>query len=163
MRRFELVAGLGGVVLAVSLWLTWYEFVPPPVDQPPPDGEILGFLTTYTGDFTTTAWQSFAVIDVLLAIVALLAIAVPIVSVGAKGPGKPIGLEVIASVTGLIGVLLVALRLVDAPGDDLELRLGAWIAFAGALVAWIGSWLSLRDESTPGAVAPDVPLRPVPS
>jgi hypothetical protein len=128
MRRFEPVAGLGGVVLAVSLFLPWYEFVPPPTAQPRADGEVLGFLVTYTGDFITTAWQSFAITGVLLAIVALLAIAVPVVSIAAKGPAKPIALEVIASVTGLIGVLLVALRLVDAPADHLELRSGAWIA-----------------------------------
>jgi hypothetical protein len=163
MRRAEPVAGLGGVVLAVSLFLTWYEFVPPPVDRPPAGSEVLGFVDTYTGDFTTTAWQSFAVIDVVLAVIALLAIAVPVVSVAAKGPAKPIGLEVIASVTGMIGVLLVALRLLDAPDTNLELHAGAWLALAGAIIAWVGSWLSMRDDSTPGAAAPDVPLRPVPS
>ena len=34
---------------------------------------------------------------------------------------------------------------------------GAWLALAGAVIAWVGSWLTLRDESTPGAVAPDIP------
>jgi hypothetical protein len=49
-----------------------------------------------------------------------------------------------------------------APFGDLELRHGAWLALAGALIAQARSRMALRDESTPGAVAPDVPRRPAP-
>ena len=48
------------------------------------------------------------------------------------------------------------LQLFDDPG------LGVWLGLAGALLAWVGSWMSLRDESTPGAAPPDVPRRPAP-
>ena len=44
-----------------------------------------------------------------------------------------------------------------------DLRYGAWLALAGAVIAWVGSWLSMRDDSTPGAVAPDIPQRPLPA
>ena len=69
----------------------------------------------------------------------------------------------LGSAFGWIAILLVLFRIVDAPVDGFELRYGAWLALAGAIIAWVGSWLSLRDESTPGAVAPDVPVRPAPS
>jgi hypothetical protein len=68
--------------------------------------------------------------------------------------------EPVAGLGGL--VLLVAIEVVFPP-DDRSLRFGAWLALTGAVIAWVGSWLSLRDESTPGAVAPDVPRRPAPS
>jgi hypothetical protein len=137
MRRAEPVAGLGGLLLLVALFLPWY------------------------GPGSATGWQALTVIDVLLALVALLAVAVPVISATTRGPAKPVAIEVIASAIGWLAVLLVAIRLVFPP-DDLSLRYGAWLALAGALIAWIGSWMSLRDESTPGAVPPDVPRRPAP-
>jgi hypothetical protein len=137
MRRAEPLAGLGGLLLLVALFLPWY------------------------GPGSVSGWQALTVIDVLLALLALLAIAVPAVSVATRGPAKPVAIAVIASALGWLAVLLVAIRLVSPPGD-LSLRYGIWLALAGALIAWIGSWMSLRDESTPGAVLPDVPRRPAP-
>ena len=59
-------------------------------------------------------------------------------------------------------MLLVAFRLLELPDGFYDLSYGGWVALAGAVIAWVGSWLSLRDESTPGAVAPDIPRRPAP-
>jgi len=155
MRRAEPVAGLGGVLLLVSLFLPWYGLPKSPFDDGP-------LLSTYSGDTVLSAVQVFSVIDILLAAIAVVAIAVPIVSLTASGPAKPIATQVIASVLGGFGVLLVLFRLVDAPYDGFELRYGAWLGLAGALIAWVGSWLSLRDESAPGVPLPDVPRRPAP-
>jgi hypothetical protein len=152
MRRAEPVAGLGGLLLLVSLFLPWYG-----VELPPAVGDLEPF-----GPEDVTAWQAFTVIDVLLAALGLLAIVVPVSSLLANGPAKPIAVAVLAGALGWIAVVLVIFRLVDSPTDGLELRYGAWVGLAAALIAWIGSWLALRDESTPGAVAPDVPCRPAP-
>ena len=57
--------------------------------------------------------------------------------------------------------MLVVARIAFAPGG-LEPDTGALIALGAALAAWIGAWLSLRDESTPGAVAPQLAGRAVP-
>jgi hypothetical protein len=151
MRRAEPLAGLGGLLLLVSLFLPWYGATPQVTDGFARGSGPVG-----------TAWEVFSVIDVLLAVLALLAVAVPVVSVATRGPAKSIGTAVIASALGWIAVLLVLFRLIDSPGTALHLRYGAWLALAGALLAWVGSWLSMRDESTPGAVAPDIPRRPVP-
>ena len=152
MRKAEPIAGLGGVLLLVALFLPWYDSVVIVTR-----GSAGG--TTRTSLADVSAWGAFAVIDVLLALLAALAIAVPVVSVAARGPAKPIGIAVVASALGWLGVLLVGFRLLDNPGP---LRAGAWLALAGALIAWIGSWLSMRDESTPGAVPPELPRRPAP-
>jgi hypothetical protein len=149
MRRAEPVAGLGGILLFVSLFLPWYGL----------ESEIA--LLSHPG---ASAWDAFTVIDIVLALLALPAIAVPIVSSMASGPAKSIAVAVIASATGWLAVVLVAIRLVNPPGPNelIEPRYGAWLALIGAVIAWVGSWLSLRDESTPGAVAPNIPVRPAP-
>ena len=146
MRRAEPLAGLGGLLLLVSLFLPWYRLQDPSLQV--------------AEDFS--AWQALAVIDVLLAILAVPAILVPVLSLARRGPAKAIAIAVIASATGWLAIVLVAVRLVFPP-DGLDLRYGAWLALAGALLAWVGSWLSMRDESTPGAAAPDIPRRPAPA
>ena len=138
LRPGEIVAGIGGAILLLSLSLDWYRV----------DGREL------------SAWQALSVIDVLLALAAATALAVPVVAATARGPAKPIGTEVIASVVCAIAVLLVAFRLLDRPG---ALLYGAWIALAGAVLAFSGAWMAMADESTPGAAPPDVPRRPAPA
>ncbi len=159
-RPGELVAALGGAVLFVSLFLHWYA-----VDLAIRPAHPAGVLSTFTGTLPQqTGWQAFTVTDILLAAYALLAIAVLIVAVTARGPAKPIGFEVVASALGGFAVLLVAYRILNQPGPNsiVEVRTGAWIGLAATAVAWGGSWLAMRDESTPGAVVPELPLRPAP-
>jgi hypothetical protein len=151
MRRAEPVAGLGGLLLLVALFLPWYG-----ADLPPAVGDLQPF-----GPEDVTGWQALTVIDVVLALLALVAVAVPTISLATRGPAKAVAIEVVASAIGWLAVVLVAIRLVVSP-DDLSVRYGAWLALAGAVIAWVGSWMSMRDESTPGAVAPDVPRRPAP-
>ena len=124
MRKAEPVAGVGGILLLVSV-----------------------FLENRAG----------VVVDVILALLGLLAVAVPVTSLATRGPAKSIGTAVLASALGWLAVVLMLVQLFDDPG------LGAWLGLAGALIAWVGAWMSMRDESTPGAVPPDVPRRPVPN
>ena len=91
---------------------------------------------------------------VVLILFALLFLAVPVVTVATSGPAKSVGTAVLASAFGWIPVLITAVQLLF--GD------GGWVSPLAALVGWVGSWLSLRDESTPGIGAVDVPRRPAP-
>ena len=47
-------------------------------------------------------------------------------------------------------------------GDPNNQKLQKSLKSLAALVGWVGSWLSMREESTPGAVPPTVPRRPTP-
>jgi hypothetical protein len=153
MRRAEPVAALGGIALIVSLFLPWYGLVGV-ITRGSSGTETTNWLLSATG------WQAMSVVDILLALLALLAIAVPIVSLTTHGPVKSMAAAVIASATGWIAIALVVLKLIDNPGT---VRYGAWIALAAATIAWVGSWNAMRDDSTPGAVPPDVPRRPAPN
>jgi hypothetical protein len=111
------------------------------------------------GGLATIAGASIAgpgVTGVLLILLGLLALAVPVTTLATRGPAKSVAAAVLASALGWIAVVLALIRVLGDPGA------GDWVALAGALLAWVGSWLSLRDDSTPGAVAPDVPRRPAP-
>jgi hypothetical protein len=151
MRKAEPLAGLGGLLLLVSLFLPWYQ-----VDV------VETAATEHSRTLHFTGWTIFDVTDVLLAALALLAVAVPIASLATRGPAKSIATAVLASALGWIAVVLVLFRMLVTP-YDLELDYGIWVGLAGATLAWVGSWLSMRDESTPGAVAPDLPRRPAPA
>jgi hypothetical protein len=151
MRKAEPVAGLGGLTLLVSLFLPWSN------------GMYVitrganGVQSTTALAGGRTAWQAFAIIAAVLTVLALIAIAVPVVSLTTKGPAASIGTAVVASAVGWIAIVLVVIELLVGYTNT-----GAWVALAGSILAWVGSWLSMADESTPGAVAPDIPVRPAP-
>jgi hypothetical protein len=100
--------------------------------------------------------SGLGVTGVLLIVLGLLALAVPVVSLITNGPAKSIGTAVLASAFGWIGIVLALVRVLDDadPGD--------WIVLAGSVLAWVGRWYAMRDDSTPGSKPPVVPRRPAP-
>jgi hypothetical protein len=160
LRPADLVAGGGGLVLLIALFLPWYGVT---VKTPSRPGSAK--ITTFVaGPPHVTAWQAFSVTDVLLALAALLAIGLVAVTATASGPAKPVAFTVMSGVASLLAVLLIAYRLLNQPGpnDLVEVRGGAWLGFAAALVMLAGSWAAMRDERTPGAAPPEIPRRPAP-
>ena len=159
MRRAEPIAGLGGVLLLVSLFLPWYDVAT--VGRADPRVGT----TSEPPARAITAWQAFAVIDVLLAALALLAHRrAARVAARTRGPaevGRHGGHRQRVSAWIAVAARRVPAR--STPADELDSALGAWLGLAGALIAWVGSWLSLRDESTPARRAPDIPRRPAPT
>jgi hypothetical protein len=167
LRPYDLAAGLGGAVLFVSLFLHWYGFAFGGMAR---DEGLAQPLLIAASSASVTGWRSFTVIDILLAAIAVLAIAVPLVTAVTEGPAKPVAIAVLATTFTPLAVLLVVFRLIEDPfsleveGFELSpsLQVGAWLGLAGALIAFVGSFGALKDESTPGAVLPDVPRRPAP-
>ena len=169
MRKAEPIAGLGGILLLVSLFVTWYD------GSVETSGTQTAGAIVSVGFREASGWEVFSVVDVLLAVAALVAIAVPLVSAFTRGPAKSIGIAVIASTITPMALLLVLFRILFPPDvEPVELGtitarltlspgLGAWLSLAGVVLAFVGAWFSLRDESTPGAVPPDVPRRPAPN
>ena len=122
-RRLEVgpvLVALGAAVLLVSLFLDWY-------------GPL-------------TAWDAFEVVEVLLAALAVAALAV---AVGQLLPDLAyVDRSRLAPV--VLGVaLLVSAEIINPPptaGDE-PLSAGAWIAFAAALVMFLGAVLTLGRVS----------------
>jgi hypothetical protein len=69
LRAGEWVLGAAGLVLLVALFLPWY------------------------GDPSRTAWQSLSVLDLILAALGLIAVAIPVVTAAYKVPALPLALQ----------------------------------------------------------------------
>lgn len=119
------VAALGAVLLLVSLFLDWYG----------DDEEGL------------TAWTLFEVLDLLLAAIALWTIATFLRRSGVE-PRLPDGPLV---ALGAAALLLTVSQMVDEPPavsfTELDLKLGAWLALAGAAILLAGALMSVARVS----------------
>jgi hypothetical protein len=139
-----MLAGAGGVALLVSLFLPWYGLGPFPLDA--------------------TGWEAFAVVDLVLALTALLGLAVAAAALRYRTPAIPVGLAIVAAGVGAVVCLVVVYRLLDQPGssDLVEVRGGAWLGLAGVVAIAVGGWVAMADERKDAAEVPFVPARPAP-
>jgi hypothetical protein len=117
LRLGELIAGAGGVALLAVMWAPWFD--------------------------DTNAWGSFAVIDVVLALAALLGIAAAVLQATRESPAWPVFVDVIGTVVGFVALILLVIRLLDAPGDR---AWGVFIGFVSCLAVLVGVWLAMRTE-----------------
>ena len=124
LRPAELLALVAGVLLAVSLFLPWYEFAGVQHD----------------------AWNSLTVAELPAAGAALLALALVAATIMQRSPALPVALAVWTTTIGLVGVLAVVIRVIALPGAASERCYGLWLALAGAIGVLVAGWLSMRDE-----------------
>jgi hypothetical protein len=123
LRGGELVAGAAGLLLLVSLFLDWYD--------------------------SGSAWESLAVVDVILALIALSALAIPFVTAAYRVPALPLAHQSLTALVGTLALLLVIGRVVSLPGDASDRELGLWLGLAATIGVVAGSFLAMRDERRP--------------
>jgi hypothetical protein len=141
LRAGEWVAAASGVALLVSLLLPWYGA----------DGE------------SVSAWEALAALDILLAFVAASGVLLALVTATQRVPALSIALSGLVTLAGLIGVVLVLIRILDVPDGVGGREWALWLALASAVGIVIGGMLSMRDErlSKPGRLT-DAAGRPAP-
>ncbi len=111
----EWLMGVGGIALLVSLFLPWY------------DGEGVSCSAggTDCGPAQLSAWDTLAVTDILLALIAAFALLVWIVTATQRVPALPLALDGLLSIAAFFGVLLVLFRVLSVPGEADRPCLGA--------------------------------------
>jgi hypothetical protein len=141
LRAGEWIAALGGAALLGSLFLPWYG-----------DGQV---------DFT--AWEALAANDVILAIVAASGVALLVVTATQQVPAVPIAMGALVTLAGIVGTVLVLVRVGWTPDGAPERAGGLWLGLAGALAIVVGGVIAIRDEriSRPGSPT-DATGRPAP-
>ena len=114
--------GACGLLLLVALFLPWYS-------EP-----------------SSTAWEAFTVLDVILALLALEAISVPIVTAAHRVPALPLAVESLTALFGLLALVLVLIRVLNLPGDADGRDIGLWLALAATFGITAGALVGMRDE-----------------
>src|SRR5215218_5000319 len=98
VRPIDWVAAAAGVALLVVLALPWYDLL---------DGSL-------------SAFMAFSFVDLWLALVALGAIAIPIVTALRDSPAVPLAVAVLTEGLSWLAVLLALWRAIDDPARGLD-------------------------------------------
>jgi hypothetical protein len=153
LRRGHLLAAAGGVALLVVMFLDWYSV-----------GGADGVRAV-----GATAWQSFGLLDVLLALLALLGIALAVISAAQRSPALPAAMAVVTCSAGGIVLVLVLYRILNQPGpnDLVEVKYGAFLGFLAVAAIAAGGWDGMSDgdpafDVSGGELDDRVPVLPAP-
>ena len=147
LDRGELVAVAGGVLLGVSLFLSWYSL-----------GNSNAVLGTCRGpDSTCTGWASLSALRYLFLIVAVAPLILAWIILRGHALSWPRGeLTAVTALVALIMTLFVGV--IDHPGTppgEISVTVGWWVALGACLLILTGSvWRS--QESGAGRKPPGV-------
>jgi hypothetical protein len=140
LSQGELIAGIGGLVLLISMFLDWYG----------------AKVKTSIGNFGAgfggpNAWESFSLIDIIIFIVALIAIGVAVLRALDNMPDMPYPPATLLTVAGAIAFLLILFRLIVQPFDvpdqvDVTRSLGIWIGLLSAAAITYGGWRAMQES-----------------
>ncbi len=147
LDRGEIVATLGGALLAVSLFLEWYRL-----------GNRFAVLNSCRGpDSSCTGWSALTILRFLLLLAAAAPLILAYIIVRGHALSWPRG--ELTAVTALGALTFTVFRgLIDKPGSppgEISIGYGWWVALAGGFLILTGSVLRAR-ESGPRRKPPGV-------
>lgn len=131
LDRGELLASAGGILLGISLFLSWYSL-----------GNANAVLGSCHGpNSTCTGWESLEIIRFLLLIAAVAPAILAYIIVRGHALSWPRG--ELTAVTALIALTLIVFRgLIDKPGSppgEISIAYGWWLALIAGLLILFGS------------------------
>jgi hypothetical protein len=138
----DVIAGVGGVVLLISLFLPWYGV----------SVDITGFSASDSG----SGREVLGFIGILLYLISIAAVAIVVArAAGALPATLPVPVALLG--LGALAVLLVIYRIIDIPTDghvpdqvELSRKVGVFIALAGASAVAYGGWTAHRPPAPEG-------------
>ena len=141
VRTWDWLTGLAGVVLLVSLFLPWYS----------------------AGGESATGWQSFTVIDVILALAGLGAVALLLATATQRTAAIPQAVSSSLAPLLLVAVVLAVIRLLDLPGGADAREAGVWIGTVATLALFAFDAKSMRDKRFPAVMRPTLNIDTIPT
>jgi hypothetical protein len=140
MRIGESLVLLGAIGVIVALTLPWYE----------------------NSGGKLSVWSTFGPAVGLLMLAVVVGLMLVLFTITERSTALPVAAAVWSTLFGIVAVVAALVRLLERPENAFSLCAGAWVAFAGAVLIALGSWLSMRDERTglypPAAPEPREPL-----
>lgn len=147
LRGAELLAGAGGALLAVAVFLPWF-------------GKVSEFCVPYPGyacGRNFDALQAFGFTDLVLLLTAAAGIAVALLASASAKTDYQITSAAMTVPVATLATVLVLYRLLD-PVGKLDPRIGLFLGLAACLAVTYGSWRAVRNER-PSSVARTGPPR----
>jgi hypothetical protein len=145
LRRGELIAAVGGLVLLIALFfMDWYAV---DVNISTPFGDIGG-----GAEFGAWDGQGFTgtIADLVILAAAVAAIALAFVTATSRTVALPVAASALTAGLGIAAVVMVLLRMLFQPGENefIELRFGIWLALISSGLIAYGGWEAMREEGT---------------
>jgi carbon starvation protein CstA len=140
LRLQEWLAGAFGAALLVSLFLDWYS----------------------GARGKRSAWETFGALDVMLAVVGLLAIALAVLTAAHRAQAVPVAIGSLLVLIGLVAGVWLVFRVARTPGDLPHREVGAWLGLVTCLGTLGCALWSIRDDRFPAAVAAAARSEPTP-
>jgi hypothetical protein len=140
LDRGEMIATVGGVLLAVSIFLTWYS--------------LGNKNTTLNGchgaNASCTGWDSLTIVRFVLLVAAAAPAVLAWIIIRGHALSWPRG--ELTAVTALAALTFILFRgVIDKPGQpasEISVSIGWWVALLGGLLILVGSIWRSRESST---------------
>ena len=149
LRWGEVVAAIGGVVLAIAVFIPAYT-----PNKANPNATVLGL----PNQDPASIWQSHRIIGILLLAAAVAPIVLLYIILRGHELSWPRG-EMTAVIGLVAGTLLFYIGIIERPGEpsgEISLALGWFLAFAGAVAIAIGGSVRSseleRERKPPGVL-----------
>jgi hypothetical protein len=151
-QRADLLAGVAGVVLLISMFLPWFG---PSADTERAIQEADEISKQFNGgplealDLTENAWQTFTIVDLILAVTALAGVRAGVAALARRTSGRAtVGATAVTAALGAISTLLILYRVINPIGEAGR-EYGLFIGFFAALGVAAGGWLALEQGVAP--------------
>lgn len=141
VRVWEWLTGLAGAALLISLFLPWYG----------------------AGEADATAWEALTVTDVVLALLALMAIALPLIAATQRTVAVPQSWTALIMLIAVPALLMALFRLLNLPGDGLGREIGVWLGALATLGVIACDYRSMGDRTFPRAMRPRLDIETIPA
>jgi hypothetical protein len=141
LRRGELIAAAGGVLLLIALFFVdWYS-----------RQEIVLLGGTSTG---VNAWDDLgffgAIANLVILAAAISAITLAVLEATSRTVALPVAASAITAALGIAAVVMVLLRLLFQPGPNAltDVKFGIVLALIASAIVAYGGWDSMKEEGT---------------
>jgi hypothetical protein len=146
LRRGELIAAIGGVLLLIALFLVdWYS-AGTSITLP------LGTTVKVQGNFGAWDGEGFFgfIANLIVLAAAIAAIALAVLTATSRTVALPVAASAITASLGIAAVLMVLLRMLFQPGpnDLISLEFGIFLALVASVLVAFGGWDSMKEEGT---------------
>lgn len=144
------IAGAGGVLLFVALFLDWYS-VPGSDLLDSGLGDVIkdigGAVGLDTQDAVRlTGWEAFEITDIVCAAAAAIALTRAAVALVGDPDNPTIPGSILTLALGGIALALILYRVVNPPYVGMDRELGVWVGLISAGTIVYGSFVAMRSD-----------------